>query len=76
MKWNSGPPPAVGWWNASLTKHPAMWRWWNGKRWSIAAHDQHCAAEAAERAVVLSKSNNRVQWRNYWPAGARVERHG
>ena len=35
--WHSGPPPHVGWWNASFdfVKGNNDWRWWDGKCWSI-----------------------------------------
>lgn len=32
--WRSGPPPCVGWWNASTRRDPQVRRYWNGKRWS------------------------------------------
>lgn len=33
--WQSGPPPMVGEWNASIHQHADARRWWNGKEWSI-----------------------------------------
>jgi hypothetical protein len=27
--WHKGPPPHVGWWNASLFRESGIWRWWN-----------------------------------------------
>jgi len=34
-KWNSGPPPSVGWWPASRCRDYSGMRWWNGACWSI-----------------------------------------
>ena len=33
--WQSGPPPMVGEWIASIKKDRYIRRWWDGKRWSI-----------------------------------------
>lgn len=29
-----GPPPEVGWWQASDARRTDTWRYWNGERWS------------------------------------------
>lgn len=47
--WASGPPPSVGWWNASTREDPDARRWWSGRVWSAAcwpgdsAHTEQCA---------------------------------
>lgn len=33
--WQSGPPPMVGEWIASVEKDRYVRRWWDGNRWSI-----------------------------------------
>ena len=33
-KWNSGPPPSVGWWPASNDRTRGIFRWWDGSTWS------------------------------------------
>jgi hypothetical protein len=35
MKYNSGPPPSIGWWPTS----PHVVRWWDGENWSWACLD-------------------------------------
>lgn len=34
--WQSGPPPMVGEWNASLQRRDHARRWWDGQHWSRA----------------------------------------
>jgi len=73
-KWHNGPPPHVGWWNASNNKSPDVWRWWDGSRWSLSVVG--CFA-SARRAAAISKSKTtdpRIQWSTYWPENARVPR--
>ena len=74
--WHAGPPPAVGWWQASTTKTKGTWRWWNGYRWSRAAYPQMPAEQAAAQAAksLPRGLSQGVMWTWDWPAGARVER--
>lgn len=73
--WHSGPPPHVGWWNASTRRDPTAWRWWNGSGWSIAANRNCESRKAAERAAVRAYfSGLDIEWRHYYPANARVPR--
>lgn len=32
--WRKDPPPHIGWWPASRTRDPAVFRYWNGTAWS------------------------------------------
>ncbi len=75
-KWNSGPPPHVGWWNASRVEDNSIWRWWDGRRWSSHVHDNATAAFAAHKATdkLRPSAGKGIWWTTYWPAGARVER--
>ncbi len=75
-KWNSGKPPAPGWYNASVRHDPRAWRWWDGKQWSVVVYPIAPAEQAAKAA---KKPDDRffqaaTCWTTYWPAGARVER--
>ncbi len=73
-KWYKGPPPHVGWWNASLSKVENVWRWWDGKSWSIAANESDNSKSAAERTEFMVHLNDRIEWSDYYPKNARVPR--
>lgn len=72
--WHKGPPPHVGWWNASNNRIEDEWRWWNGFRWSWFAREYHNAKMAAESASVHSEIITLIEWTDYWPENARVPR--
>jgi len=75
-KWNSGKPPHVGWWNASLARDHLLWRWWNGAQWSIYCHQGHSgeAVEARARCASNHRENQTMEWTDYYPENARVPR--
>lgn len=70
--WRSGPPPSIGWWNASISKSPDVWRWWNGKFWSRPAYQEFSSEDAASLAEVLTNFVG-IEWNDYWPENARVK---
>ena len=74
--WKSGPPPSIGWWNASRDRNEGSWRWWNGRYWSIPVHHGKSARTAGERASTESTAarQGQVLWTTYYPANARVAR--
>lgn len=72
--WNSGPPPHVGWWNASLFDDDEMWRWWNGASWSNGVHCSHTQHWAAKVAAGRKTRSQSIRWSDYWPRRARVPR--
>ena len=74
--WNEGPPPFVGWWDASLCRGSAAWRWWNGQNWSTPAWAEMSAWAAADCAQMpcLKAHEPFIQWTDHWPENARVER--
>ncbi len=74
--WRSGPPPHIGWWNASVNKANQIWRWWNGEYWSRVAHEETDDSELASiRASKKSIFNiEDIFWTDYWPENARVPR--
>jgi hypothetical protein len=72
-EWHSGPPPHIGWWNASNTKILGAWRWWNGSSWSQYAHSADDAKWAHGQAMWVTTDTN-IQWTDYWPENARVPR--
>lgn len=75
--WYNGPPPHVGWWNASFSRSKEAWRWWNGKGWSVPAYEDQPLLEVKEKARIPSlipKSGKRIEWSDYWPENARVPR--
>lgn len=74
--WNSGPPPHIGWWNASTCNDARGWRWWNGKGWSNKADCRLPKTYAGIVAGVRSPAIAQfaVKWTDYWPKNARVPR--
>ena len=70
--WHSGPPPSIGWWNASVKQDRTAWRWWNGKGWSLVAY------ESADYVGYVENSKchqtNDIKWSDYYPENARVPR--
>lgn len=73
--WHKGPPPHVGWWNASIAGDLWVWRWWNGKHWSDAAYEGDSllyVENAAAKPAVLWKED--IEWTDYYPENARVPR--
>ena len=74
--WNSGPPPHVGWWNASATESDRYWRWWDGVRWSKPAistdHPRIVAVLAKTKSDIRDPSI--IKWTRHWPKNARVAR--
>ena len=75
-QWNSGPPPHVGWWNASVCKNPEGWRWWNGQHWSRVSlsgpHENRITPQDLALAHPADEATTR--WTDYWPEDARVPR--
>jgi len=73
LKWNPGPPPHVGWWNASTIRKDDVWRWWNGSEWSRHRYSVPFGAndEASKPSGLTSAA---IEWRWYWHPHARVPR--
>jgi hypothetical protein len=73
--WHKGPPPHVGWWNASWGQSERDWRWWNGKNWS---HSVSFTCEPKVAASLAEKPydgyGGDIYWTHYWPEHARVPR--
>lgn len=75
MEWHSGPPPHVGWWNASAGRDPDVWRWWDGAQWSIPMYPDDLADLAGAAALIPEAPHfAALEWRHYYPEGARVPR--
>lgn len=73
-KWHSGPPPHVGWWNASVLRSRVMWRWWDGMRWSAPAHFMYSPSNVARAAACPVELGDHIEWSDYYPPDARVPR--
>lgn len=74
-KWHKGPPPHVGWWNASILKNTDIWRWWDGINWSESTKcifNAFVAGEVAKRRA--PETATLIKWTDYYPANARVPR--
>lgn len=63
-EWNPGPPPAVGWYRASVARTGRFHRWWDGRLWSLAATPWFNREEAAEMAAMAAPAD--VQRRIWW----------
>lgn len=72
--WHSGPPPYVGWWQASMMRAKHLWSWWDGTQWSNVVSEESCAERANLAATFRHAHNAQVEWNDYWPADARVPR--
>lgn len=77
QSWNEGAPPFPGWWNAHFNPSDAnaldLWRWWDGKRWSMAYRGNGSMNSDVEPERAL-KLYNAIKWNDRWPEGARVPR--
>jgi len=71
--WHKGPPPHVGWWEASIAFNAMEWRWWDGEDWSWPAFPSTPLADVVIRAKKHSDQHD-IRWTDYWPADARVPR--
>ena len=72
--WHTGPPPHVGWWNASVTRGEYLWRWWHGKCWSTCVCADDSTGEMQRCASIQMPESHVVEWSYYWPENARVPR--
>ena len=73
--WHKGPPPHVGWWNASVYSNENCWRWWDGSNWSGVSYPALKAETAAHYALTpAAEGLARIFWTDYWPENARVPR--
>lgn len=72
--WRKGPPPHVGWWNASRVRNERTWRWWNGRVWSLDAYAISRVEYATTQARRMAFDQIEIKWTNYWPENARVPR--
>lgn len=69
----SGPPPHVGWWNASVNGDPDIWRWWDGKTWGLPCVSS-MSGEHADKKAKRPAGIEGIKWSDYWPENARVPR--
>lgn len=76
-KWHSGPPPHVGWWNASYYdghNRNMSWRWWNGEYWSHLVFPFDSIVMVGISSGEFDDYQDKIQWTDYWPENARVPR--
>jgi len=73
--WKKGPPPHIGWWNASYRRCKEQWSWWDGEKWSTPAYFFDTRKQAAENAKYRAIAYvDKIEWNDYYPQGARVPR--
>ena len=73
--WHKGPPPSIGWWPASYSRHSDVFRWWGGEYWSFACYRTMTAREAARQAAQLASDIFEVEWTDRpddWPERSRT----
>lgn len=68
--WHSGPPPFVGWWNASWLKAKRTWRWWDGACWSVGIVDNADSEKVRFQSQMPTAYNCNIVWNDYWPEDA------
>jgi len=73
-EWHNGPPPHVGWWEASWCKNTGVWRWWDGKQWGDACAPEDSPEEAAKKAGIHAAYQENIEWTHHYPENARVPR--
>jgi hypothetical protein len=67
VKWHKGPPPAIGWWPASITQDMHCLRWWDGKAWSRVAYSHETKAVAKRSASIKSiYEPHEIEWADRW----------
>ena len=71
--WRSGPPPHIGWFNASNFRAESIWRWWNGYYWSVPV-DHEQPSHVAGKGARIKTLCDFLEWRTYYPKNARVPR--
>lgn len=73
--WHEGPPPHIGWWNASRYKSEVNWKWWDGQCWSQSATPHYTLSQVKDAAGYPdSADQSDLEWTSYWPEDARVPR--
>jgi hypothetical protein len=66
VQWFSGPPPAVGWWPASVTcNFVDIYRWWDGFVWSTAVFHDATPIDADLLARQFYRASYLVKWRHW-----------
>lgn len=68
--WHNGPPPHIGWWNASNAHVKTVWRWWDGRRWSVLACEGDQPDTVAYCASIPTEFRGEILWNDYWPENA------
>ena len=77
-KWQSGPPPSMGWWPCKIKdwSDRGGLRWWNGNLWSWPAFPTDSAKDAERYANKLAKSDQHlIEWTERpakWPKRSRT----
>lgn len=69
-------PPHRGWWSTETKwDETPVWRWWNGKVWSLTMRESMTPAMVELRASMPSPVRKiHTAYSNYWPENARVPR--
>lgn len=70
----TGDPPCVGWFHTPTTEEPHIWRWWNGKHWSVAIGEKE-SINVVSFLATFPEADPDIHWTNYWPKNARVPRN-
>lgn len=83
VRWNSGPPPRTGWWNAagyvatqtnSVDHLKKYWRYWNGRFWTVKRTPDMPPPPPEHPYYDTPTTVNQIMWSDYWPESARMPR--
>lgn len=72
ITWFKGPPPHIGWWNASNNCNRGAWRWWDGTFWSFPYSPDTPSIDAHPEHDIYS--HPAIHWNHTYPENARVPR--
>ncbi len=65
--WFKGPPPAIGWWPASVARRAFVLRYWDGKHWSQSVHMDTTRQEIAQIKLHQALGEEKhIRWINRW----------
>lgn len=65
-EWHDGPPPAEGWWPASLYGDAGGLRFWDGKAWSLTCQPGDPMHRVEYNGVIRTPYQLGIRWCARW----------